>query len=474
MTVSEFRRDINPIKYRTFIEQNKLKKENQIYPYGGGPQDDLLYGFLCLVYDGINDINSLKKKMKILYTSTMRQSIILDNDIEELIQTAIQKKYLNLTNQTLSLTNEGRKFVESATVLITHQSYWMKIGLSEISVMILSAIFLLFLTTLKIFVGRQLGSQAMITDGFENLTDLIKIGIILILGIKMKKDKIASIIIIIMMMVTGVSLIWSSIEAIMNPIEITPSFQAYFIMFISLIMNSGLFFLKGLVGKTSGNLALIGDAKDSKLNLYISGSVIIGLTFSIFGIFFIDAIIGIIISILLIKDGIEFLHELISKKDQFNITEVKVFADNIYKNRLTGYLLGKTIYEKNTREELINKFKDGLYIGRQYYLGFADFFYNRLEDDVVKNYLDKLIENESIFVEEDGILLITDKGEKIYKRIKSLDRKTHQKHLSTGKTKNFYRNTCGVLCLIFIISCVIFGPFLIDQINMFLGSFGNP
>lgn len=99
-------------------------------------------------------------------------------------------------------------------------------------------------------------------------------------------------------------------------------------------------FLKGMVGRTSGNLPFLSDSKDSALNVKLSAGVLIGLTFAIFRYYFVDALVGIIISILVFKEGLEILYELTKKEEDFDITSIKVYADNVYDNRLTGYILG--------------------------------------------------------------------------------------------------------------------------------------
>ena len=83
----------------------------------------------------------------------------------------------------------------------------------------------------------------MINDGFENFTDLIKVAIILIIGINLKKDRLASIIIISMMLFTGFTLIFSSIEGILFPSVIIPTVQGYIIVLVSILMNLSLRYL---------------------------------------------------------------------------------------------------------------------------------------------------------------------------------------------------------------------------------------
>ncbi|TXT60202.1 MAG: Cation efflux family protein [Promethearchaeota archaeon] len=277
-------------------KDHQLMKKSYPYSRRGEPHNNFLYALLCLIYDGIHDLAKIKAKMKIFFISSTKQLVISEEDIEEYIQIAKREGLIVKKNEhILELTQSGKKLTEISYINNLEASFYMRYFFSENTVMLASAVTLLVLSLLKILIGFQLNSQAMSAEGFENLTDLVKIAIIVILALKYNKEKLASFIIITLMFFTGGSLIWAGIEALFYPSEIIPSVQAFLISFISLILNLGLMYLKGMVGKISGNLAILSDSKDSQLNVMLSGGVIIGLVFAIFGFYFVDAFIGIII-----------------------------------------------------------------------------------------------------------------------------------------------------------------------------------
>ncbi|MGB5909982.1 MAG: cation transporter [Promethearchaeia archaeon] len=427
------------------------------------PHEDLLYGFLCLIYDGVQDIEDLKSQMRLFFLSVTKQVVIEDNDTEEYIQKANRKKLIVIKqNNTIELTETGKKLVEVSYFQNLHTSYWMRRFFSKTSVILISAIFLIILSSLKIFTGLQLGSQGMLAEGFENLTDLIKIGLIVLVGIKFKKDKLASLIIILLMMFTGVILVWSGIEDLFIQSPIVPTIEAYFISFISIAMNAGLMVLKSMVGRTSGNLSILSDSKDSALNLKLSIGVLIGLTFAIFKIYFVDSLVGIVIAILVFKEGIEIILELLKKEEDFDITSIKVYADNIYENRLTGYILGSIRRDSLSRKVLIENFTKGLNLGRMYYMGFADFFYDELGPDIAEKHIDKLIEGG--FIENvDEQLVLTNKGLKTFYRAKVKEFKQRSDNVNVGGPAIIKSASC-IIFIVLIILLIIFAP----QINSWL------
>ncbi|TFF88546.1 MAG: hypothetical protein EU550_01075 [Promethearchaeota archaeon] len=449
-----------------FKEHNR-KKLRRVRNYYNGQEahTNFFYGFLCLIYDGFTNIETLKQEMRVFFISSTHQLVPEDTDVEEYLQIAEANDLIILkNNKSVDLTEKGKEYVEFTYLDHVHISKWMRIFYSEKTVVLSSAVFLIIFSLLKIIVGIQLSSEGMLTEGFENLTDLIKTAIIFFVAMKLGKDKLASSIIICLMLFTGAALGLSSITALINTEPITPTIQAFIIATLSIILNAGLMFLKGWVGRISSNLSLISDSKDSKLNMELSIGVIIGLTFAIFRYYFIDAIIGIIISILIFKEGIEFLIEVSKKEDNFDIRNLKVPSDKIYENRLTGYILTNIRRDKITSRELLNNLKKGLNLGRKYYLGFADFFYDGLNISTAERHLNKLNQDGYVTHHKEGQeLLLTRKGLKAFYQVKGKEFKHRAAEISV-KTKI---RSGPIICLGLIILLILLFLYA-DIINSFL------
>ena len=462
--------DLKPQYSRTELKTGSRRKGYKLMTkyyesHNHDPHHTFFYGFLCLIYDGINTLDELKSNMRLFFISSTKHVVIEDEDVEEYLQKARRNKLIRFQNDNkITLTNEGVELVEYSYFWNLHTSYWMRRFFSKTTVLLGTAIFLIIISLIKILTGLNLGSQGMSTEGFENLTDLVKIGIIFILGMRLNKDKIASIIIILLMLLTGGTLAWSSIEALLNPVEIIPTVQSYIICIVSILVNVGLMFLKGMVGRISGNLSFLSDSKDSGLNVKLSVGVLIGLTFAVFGYYFVDAIVGIIISILVFKEGLEILYELSKKEEDFDITAIKVYADNVYDNRLTAYLLGSIRRESISRSDIIDNFNIGLTLGRKYYEGFADFFYNDLGSNIAEKHLDKLIEGNLIEI-FDNNLVLTLKGLKIFYKAKVREFRERAYNINLGGRFKWQNLICILFLLMFII-VIIFAP----QINSWFAS----
>jgi hypothetical protein len=151
------------------------------------PHSSYFLGFLGLIYDGNTSIPELKKKMNKCFISTTHQLIVEEQDVMEYIKTAREKKLITIDASTIKLTEEGKKLVEIGYLQTSQITFYLRKLLSEKAVLILTTICLLILSSLKIFIGFQLSSQGMISEGFENLSDLIEIIIIFEIGMKLEK-----------------------------------------------------------------------------------------------------------------------------------------------------------------------------------------------------------------------------------------------------------------------------------------------
>ena len=155
------------------------------------PHEGYFYGFLCLIYDGVNKIEDLKKQMRLFFFSATKQVVVEEQDVEEYLQYARKKKLIiEDPDGSIYLTENGKKLVELSYYSTLHASYWMNLLFNEKVLLLTTAIFLIILSCMKILVGMQLASQGMIYEGFENLTDLIKVAIIFLVGLKLKKDEL--------------------------------------------------------------------------------------------------------------------------------------------------------------------------------------------------------------------------------------------------------------------------------------------
>ena len=228
-----------------------------------------LYAILRAITKGYDTKKKLYEYFKDFYSTDMIYLKIRPVTVDEIIQLGLNENVIEKTEEnTYILTPQGEDILGKATnILKVHIGFVEKI-FNERFVLLFSFFSLLFLTSMKMLIGFFTNSEGIFYDGVENLTDIIKI-IIILLSMKYAKDKIGSILIIGLMIFTGGSLLVTSIIGIFQIAPIEVNIWVFIIIAISIALNFLLANLKTIIGRTNGNFSLLSDAKDSENNIKI-------------------------------------------------------------------------------------------------------------------------------------------------------------------------------------------------------------
>ena len=292
----------------------------------------------------------------------------------------------------------------------------------------------LFLAVMKLVAGFLSGSVGLIADGADAAIDTASAAVVWI-GIKFKKEFLGTIIIILMMFVTAVSVGYESINKVAQFITgiVSPITMPYLVIVvegIALICAVILFFYQRFVGKRNGSLALISQSIDSKNHIYVAGTIIIGAIFSIFGIHFIDALIGAFIAIRIFIDGIELSKEALSsiRGEETDFSKYKIpLEKHWHLSKIESFRIWilYSIKKDNltSKEEIINSLEETY--KPQYIPILSEFKFNLGEGFDFEEKFNDLIEpllDKKLLIKEDNKFIITkagkDRVDKVFKSIR--------------------------------------------------------
>ncbi|OYT53310.1 MAG: cation transporter [Candidatus Altiarchaeales archaeon ex4484_2] len=172
------------------------------------------------------------------------------------------------------------------------------------------------LAVLKLTAGFISGSIALIADGADAAADTFS-ALIVWVGMKVGKDHIGALVIILMMFLTGASIGFESLTKLAEALTagIEPMKQPYLVIVVesvALIAAVILMVYQRYVGKHHGSLTLISQSIDSRNHIYVALAVITGAGFSLLGVCFIDALIGAYIAVKILQDAFELLQGALS------------------------------------------------------------------------------------------------------------------------------------------------------------------
>ncbi len=196
----------------------------------------------------------------------------------------------------------------------------------------------LFLALFKAIVGFASNSIAVILDAVNNLTDALS-SVITIIGTKlagMKPDKkhplgygrieyLTAMIIAAIILYAGISALFESIEKIINPIE--PDYSPISLVIIGSAVIVKVFlgrYVKS-VGRKVNSSSLVASGTDALYDAILSASVFMSaIIFTIWGLS-LEAYVGILISVMIIRAGIEILRDtlddIIGKRTDEGLTD---------------------------------------------------------------------------------------------------------------------------------------------------------
>jgi cation diffusion facilitator family transporter len=182
----------------------------------------------------------------------------------------------------------------------------------------------LLLFCVKFTVGTLTSSIAVISDSFNNLSDMGS-SVVVIIGAKtaaLRPDRehpyghgrieyIASLIISIIIIFVGVELIHTSAERIMNPESVEFSWVMMFILAFAVFIKLWMFAAFKYLGKAINSSVLRAMSKDSFNDVLSSSAVIAAVIIDHFISFNADGIIGIAVAIYIIISGFSMAKETI-------------------------------------------------------------------------------------------------------------------------------------------------------------------
>ncbi|MBR2678221.1 MAG: cation transporter [Bacilli bacterium] len=193
------------------------------------------------------------------------------------------------------------------------------------------------LLILKASIGFISNSQAMIADAFNSFGDVLS-SLLTFIGNKISSKKadddhhlghgkaeyIYAFLISIIMLVTSAMVIKGAIVTYLNHTKIDFSIYLIIICIITIVVKFGLYLYTREVGKKHHNILVEANSKDHRNDCFITMMTLIS---SILGIYIVDIIIGIIISLWIAYTAIKIFKEsydVLMDKAMDDITEEKV------------------------------------------------------------------------------------------------------------------------------------------------------
>ncbi len=184
----------------------------------------------------------------------------------------------------------------------------------------------IILFAVKYFIGTMSASISIISDAFNNLSDSAGC-IVTLIGYKMaakpadkdhpfghgRAEYLTSLIIAVIIFLVGFELLKSSVGKIANPAEVKFSVAALLSLAASILLKLWLSGFNGKLGRRINSPVMLAAAQDSKNDVIATAAALIGLTASLFTDFPADGIMGLIVSLFILKAGYEIVKDTVDE-----------------------------------------------------------------------------------------------------------------------------------------------------------------
>ena len=184
----------------------------------------------------------------------------------------------------------------------------------------------IILFSAKFIIGAMSNSIAIISDGFNNLSDCASC-IVTMFGYKMaakpadkdhpfghgRMEYLTALVIAVVILFVGVELLKGSWSKITNPDEIDFSAVALIVIIISILIKVWMGFFNRVLGARINSSVMLATSKDSFNDVIATGASLIALVASLFTDAPVDGIMGIIVSVFILLSGYGIIKETIDQ-----------------------------------------------------------------------------------------------------------------------------------------------------------------
>lgn len=182
---------------------------------------------------------------------------------------------------------------------------------------------ILFIT--KLSIGLFINSIAVISDAFNNLTDLGS-SLVSILGAKLSNrpadedhpyghgrfEYIAALVVAFIIFAVGFELLRSSYDKLVNPQQVTFSIWVMIILILTVLVKMWMYSYNTYIAKTINSSISKANAFDSLNDCLATGMVIISMVIGLYIDFPIDGLAGLVISLIILYAGFDIARETVN------------------------------------------------------------------------------------------------------------------------------------------------------------------
>lgn len=208
------------------------------------------------------------------------------------------------------LTDRGRREAETMLAELRRSGTVLR-RLAEPRVVSLVTLVVHFaLAAIKLPAAILSHSVGLLNDALDTLADGIS-SLLVYAGIRTGRERLASIVLLVFMGATGVLTAIQAIGRIVNASVPEAEPLAFIAIAASGLVCAALYLYQRFVGVSRRSVPLIAQAIDSRNHVLVAGGVAVGLVAAIYELPYVDGVVGLVVSGLILKGALELFVEVV-------------------------------------------------------------------------------------------------------------------------------------------------------------------
>lgn len=208
-----------------------------------------------------------------------------------------------------ALTEKGKAYGEKARGEAHRTMRILRLLVRPQIVSLITLIVHLVLSALKLVAGLLSHSVALINDTVDTFLDSIS-SLLVYVGMRTQRELTARVIMLALFTAAGLFTLFHAVDRLLTPVDPAVVFLALFASIVSSILFLALWLYQRFAGQRSGSVALLMQSAGSRTHLILSLTVLVGLILTMFGIPVVDALVGLVISALILKNAVDLALEM--------------------------------------------------------------------------------------------------------------------------------------------------------------------
>jgi ribosomal protein S19E (S16A) len=356
-----------------------------------------------------------------LFRLARRNAHRRESSFRKILDELLERGWITRDGELYALTPQGRAAVEKRMSELGQIGAAVRKFLVPQNVSKVTLGIHLGLAAIKIPAALLSGSVGLLNDALDTLLDAIS-SMLVYLGFRFNKERVVNVLLVLLMLSTGATTFYEAVRRFF----VATNFEASWFTFLAAILSACICLLLWIyqryVGLRSGSIALITQSVDSRNHIIVAASVTAGLIASLLRFPLLDTLVGLAVSLLILKSAIELTIEMVRSftEEEVDLSSYEFgLAVRLEKFRETQlrrwllYLVGKEGIK--TRAELVRRGRQVLDYERVPAFQAMGMAQNQMQaSEMVDRSLSELIERG--WVVEDKQVNVTDTGKKRLRR----------------------------------------------------------